>query len=74
MFERNPTEVPRISVEALAEKLRSENPPIVLDVRSRSSYEHEKDRIPGSIRVLPDYVAEWAASQPKDREVVAYCT
>ena len=31
-------------------------------------------RIPGSVRVLPDQVTEWAAGQPRERPVVAYCT
>lgn len=74
LFARNPSEVPRISIEELAEKLRGEDPPVVLDVRSRSSYLHENDQIPGSVRVLPDAVTEWAVSQPKDHDVVAYCT
>ena len=63
--------------------------PIVLDVRARSSYEEDDGQLPGSIRVLPDQVAEWAAAQraaPDGREnddlrahdrgrlIVAYCT
>ena len=49
-------------------------PPVILDVRSRSSYELADSRIPGSVRVLPDQVAEWAAANPlEDTLVVAYC-
>jgi NhaP-type Na+/H+ or K+/H+ antiporter len=46
----------------LAELLASAEPPIVLDVRSRSTYARDGGRIPGSVRVLPG------------RLVVAYCT
>ncbi len=74
LFAPNPTEVPRITPQELHDKLAGPHPPIVLDVRSRSSYQHEQDQIPGSIRVLPDYVADWAAGKDRSREVVAYCT
>ncbi len=74
LFEPNASETARIRPDELAEKMKSANPPIVLDVRSRSSYEHEPDQIPGSIRVLPDYVEDWAADQDRAREVVTYCT
>jgi sodium/hydrogen antiporter len=74
LFTHHPSMVTRITPEQLAEKLSSQDPPVVLDVRSRSSYSHETDQVPGSIRVLPDQVREWAEGQPKDREIVAYCT
>jgi NhaP-type Na+/H+ or K+/H+ antiporter len=68
-------EVPRISVDELAELLKSPEPPVVLDVRTRSQYEADGERIPGSIRVAPDHLLEWINSQEKrDRLVVAYCT
>ena len=50
------------------------NPPVISDVRARASYEHDGSQIPGSIRVLPDQVLEWAADCPEDRMVVTYCT
>ncbi len=74
LFEAAPTEVPRITPEELYEKLQSPEPPLVLDVRSRSSYQQEAGQIPGSVRVLPGYVIDWAADQDRAREVVAYCT
>jgi NhaP-type Na+/H+ or K+/H+ antiporter len=67
--------IPRITVEELARQLRDPAPPIVLDVRSRSSYDSAGTQIPGSVRVLPDSVAEWAANmEQRGRLVVAYCT
>lgn len=64
---------PRISAGELQERLQGPNPPLVLDVRGRSAY-REDQRIPGDIRVVPDAVSEWAAGQPRDRFIVAYCT
>ena len=74
LFADDGVEVPRITAQDLSDRLSETNPPIVLDVRSRSSYEHDGAQIPGSIRVLPDRVIEWAADNPLDRTVVAYCS
>jgi rhodanese-related sulfurtransferase len=46
--------VPRVSVDELAELMSGPNPPVILDVRARASYDHNGSQIPGSIRVLPD--------------------
>lgn len=61
--------------------LESEEPPIVLDVRTRSQYEQDKTRIPGSERVAPDQIEEWVqereeayGSQVEGQRIVAYCT
>jgi NhaP-type Na+/H+ or K+/H+ antiporter len=67
-------QVPRISVDALHQLLQAHSPPIVLDVRTRSQFDAGDARIPGSIRVLPDLVAEWATGQSRERSIVAYCT
>lgn len=74
LFSRVDSEVPRITVEELSGLLSGPAPPIVLDVRSRSSYDRDGSQIPGSIRVLPDQVVEWASDRPLDGMVVAYCT
>ncbi len=64
----------RITPAQLHDMLQSEVPPIVLDVRSRSSYDFDRAELPGSLRVLPDDVVEWAGAQPPGRLVVSYCT
>lgn len=74
LFEPEADSVERISPADLAAELAGDRPPIVVDVRSRSQYERDGVRIPGSIRVLPDSVPEWAASALKDRPYVLYCT
>lgn len=74
LFAQSPTEVPRITPQELADQLSRPDPPVVLDVRSRSSYAHDDDQIPGSVRLTVDEVKEWAAGQSKDRDIVAYCT
>ena len=71
----------RIKPEGLAEMLKEDEPPVVLDVRTRSQYEQDKTRIPGSERVAPDQVEEWVqereeayGSQVEGQRIVAYCT
>lgn len=74
LFTSGPDDVRRITPEALAESLSGDNPPLVLDVRTRSQYARDRVRIPGSVRVLPDQVRDWAAAQAERRPVVLYCT
>jgi sodium/hydrogen antiporter len=74
LFTQRPDDVPRITPAELAERLAGPNPPLVMDVRSRSEYDRDGVRIPGSVRVLPDQVAEWAADRLRDQPYVLYCT
>ena len=74
LFARDADDVPRMTVQELAARLNAENPPVVLDVRTPSQYERDDAQIPGSARVQPDQVQRWAATAPRDRLVVAYCT
>ncbi len=73
LFEGKDEAIRRLGVEELKERLASATPPLVLDVRSRSNFDASDGQIPGSVRVLPDQVMEWASDQPRDRMVVAYC-
>ena len=64
----------RITVDELSDALSGDDPPIVVDVRSRSAYAQAHAQIPGSVRVRPDEIDLWAADQTTDRLVVLYCT
>jgi NhaP-type Na+/H+ or K+/H+ antiporter len=74
LFAGEPDEAPRISAEELAQLLEGKDPPLVLDVRTRGQYAQDEGQIPGSVRVLPDQIQEWASTAVRDRRVVAYCT
>ena len=74
LFGGNGGDVPYVTTEELTARLAGPAPPLVLDVRSRSDYERDRSRIPGSLRVLPDQVSEWAADRPRDGSIVAYCS
>jgi NhaP-type Na+/H+ or K+/H+ antiporter len=67
-------DVPRIEPAELARRLAGTLPPLVLDVRSRSSYAKDPAGIPGGVRVAPDEVESWAAKRTRDQSIVAYCT
>ncbi|MDQ3840927.1 MAG: hypothetical protein M3272_06930 [Actinomycetota bacterium] len=51
-------------------------------MRTRSQYERDLTRIPGSVRVAPDAVEDWAARwisqhldwEPHLRPIATYCT
>ena len=82
IFEGAANETPRISPAELAGMLDGDDPPVVLDVRTRSQYEKDERQIPGAVRVRSDEVEEWArrwedehqGSQVEGQRVVAYCT
>ncbi|MQA99914.1 MAG: hypothetical protein GEU78_06420 [Actinobacteria bacterium] len=74
LFVAHPDDVERVSVDELHAMLQGSEPPVVLDVRTRSQYERDAAAIPGSLRVMPDDVAGWAESQDEKKLVVLYCT
>ncbi len=75
-LQSTPLRIAPAELVALQAAAQAENQPgpLVLDVRARSSYDEDDSRIPGSLRVLPDQVQEWAAGQERTRLIVAYCT
>lgn len=74
IFEAHDGGAARMTVEQLHAELDSDEPPLILDVRSRVSYEKDNARIPGDVRVPADQVIDWAHGRKPDRTVVAYCT
>ena len=82
LFEGSAGETPRLKPEELAGQLEGTNPPVVLDVRTRSQYERDKRQIPGSIRLPTDRLEDWARrliaenpdGEPFLRPVATYCT
>jgi NhaP-type Na+/H+ or K+/H+ antiporter len=74
LFVSHPDDIDRVSVDELHTMLQGPDPPIVLDVRTRSQHERDVAAIPHSVRVLPDDVADWAATQTEKKLVVLYCT
>ena len=81
IFEGAASDSIRIKPDQLHRMLEGDDPPVVLDVRTRSQYEQDHARIPGAVRLTPDQVDEWArerqeeyGSQVEGQRIVAYCT
>jgi membrane protein DedA with SNARE-associated domain len=68
--------VPRVQVEELARKLKSEEAEKILlvDVRSHGYYDRGAARIRGSIRIEPNNLSEELKKLPKDKDIYLYCT
>jgi len=68
--------VPRVQIEELAEKLKTEEAEKILlvDVRSHGYYDAGAARIKGSIRIEPNKLNEEIKRLPKDRDIYLYCT
>ena len=68
--------VPRVQVEELAQKLKSEGAEriMLVDVRSHGYYDRDAARIKGSIRFEPNRFAEEIKLLPKDKDIYLYCT
>ena len=73
LFAATDDDVPRIAPAQLAARLGGPSPPVVLDVRSRSSHAKDPVRVPGAARVLPDEIAGWATGQLPHHAIVLYC-
>jgi membrane protein DedA with SNARE-associated domain len=68
--------VPRVQVEELARKLKSENGGnlVVVDVRSHGYYDSGAARIKGSIRIEPNNLEREIKTLPADKDIYVYCT
>jgi len=68
--------VPRVQVQELARKLQGQDASRVLlvDVRSHGYYDAGAKRMPGSIRIEPNNLAEEIDKLPKDKDIYLYCT
>src|SRR5688572_3639787 len=66
----------RVRPSEVARLVESENPPVILDVRDDATYAKSPVRIPQSMHVTPDELAQQTPRLDieRDRLVIAYCT
>ena len=64
--------VPRMSADDLNSRL-AKGDVAVLDVRSDRDWNTAVTRIPGSARVNPDEIGQWAKNLPEGKAIVLYC-
>lgn len=74
LFVAQADDVPRVGVDELHVLLQHDDPPLLLDVRSRSQFRQDAKTIAGSVRVMLDEITEWEAAQREKRLAVLYCT
>jgi rhodanese-related sulfurtransferase len=63
--------VPAIEVEQLRDKMQSENPPILLDVREK--WESDLCQIPGNRLIPLATLGDCLTGLPKDQPIVVHC-
>jgi membrane protein DedA with SNARE-associated domain len=68
--------VPRVQVQEVTERLKSEDGKkvVLADVRSHGYYDSGAERIQGSIRLEPNNLELAIKSLPKDQDIYLYCT
>jgi membrane protein DedA with SNARE-associated domain len=64
----------RVTADELQAMLKSDKPPVVLDVRAESTRKRDPRRIPNAITATIDDVGERLADYPPHHEIVLYCT
>ena len=64
--------VPRIPKDQLKAKLGSPDM-VLIDVRTESDWQKSDEKITGAIRMDPETVDAWAATLPRDKEIILYC-
>lgn len=65
-------QVPRMTVEELAQRLAGDRPPLLLDVRHRIDADREPG-LPGALLTPVAELGEQYVSLPRDRDLVLYC-
>jgi len=67
------TAIPSISVQQLGQRLGTPRWPVVLDVRRQPRYAEDPTLLPAAQHRLPENLAQWAETLPRDAEIVCYC-
>lgn len=62
-----------LSPQELRATLANRKDVMLLDVRRKSDYDADGQKIPGAVWRNPDEIAQWSAQLPQDKELVVYC-
>jgi membrane protein DedA with SNARE-associated domain len=66
--------VPRMQADELRQRLSSDTPPLLVDLRNPSAYSESLLTLPGAIRIPPDDIDPYIRKLPKGKEVIFFCT
>jgi len=64
---------PSADPDALAVRLGSDGPPLIVDLRHQLDLESRPTSLPGAIVVGVDELTQWAEGIPRDREIILTC-
>ncbi|MGE5240974.1 MAG: thiosulfate sulfurtransferase GlpE [Bacteroidota bacterium] len=62
-----------ISPDELRVLLAARKNVLLLDVRRRTDYDTDGQKIPGAAWLDPERLAQWSTALPLDRQIVVYC-
>ncbi len=65
-------DAPRINKDDLKAKLGTAGI-VLIDVRTAGDWDKSSEKITGAVRMDPKTVDTWAATLPKEKEIVLYC-
>ena len=65
--------ISRADPAAVAARLASEAPPLIVDLRHELDLESRPTSLPGAVVVGPDELAQWAEGIARDREIILTC-
>jgi membrane protein DedA with SNARE-associated domain len=65
--------IPRADPDALAARLGSDAPPLIVDLRHQLDLETRPTSLPGAVVVGVDELTQWAEGIPRDREIILTC-
>ena len=71
---KDESEIARITVDELKEKLAKKAPVFIIDSRSPGSYDNSEIKIKGAVRIPMDEIESRLSEIPRNREIVVYCT
>jgi membrane protein DedA with SNARE-associated domain/rhodanese-related sulfurtransferase len=66
--------IARITPEELHQRMKSEEKPLIVDLRHSMELNAEPETIPGAIRMDPGELEEAVEAIPRDREIVLFCS
>ncbi len=62
-----------ISPDELRRLLAARKNVLLVDVRRRTDYDTDGQKIPGAAWLDPERLAQWSTALPLDRQIVVYC-
>ncbi len=73
-MENTTTEVPRVTLEEVKQKMDTGQPLFFIDIRSSKDWDRSNVKLPGAVRVRLRELEQRVGEFPEDRPIMTYCT